>query len=522
MDQRPYEGDLGPPRARGTKRPAQNSPSRGRQLHMYSAGRQVARPHGAVSGYARASYSLSQPMAPPQQRYRQFAKQPVRQNFHNSSPISARRMAPSTMAISAPIPVKSAQHRPPQWQVNDATSARENTRFAAMSIVGSRAATRSDYRSITDNQISYTNDQVRKEYGSTLLARLRGKDPPSDNGSSSSSESSEDEDAWESMSESERESERDKPDSEDDLSDDDVQIVDNVPSRPLVIEILDDTPPPSPPPTPQPSRPTEEIIGAIEDLTLSLTCLQDLHRLPFLKRNLRRGFQIYCAARGVPIETENNCQSIAVVFKIEEATHEASISCYECPLCQIHFPFQTKEMLETHLDLDHSENTILPFIIIHPFHRLPRQESLAPVLELFPPDDLETPPNPLGPTARFPFLPAKSEYGGPDVKYSVRFGGPKVYDLLGTLPMKEYGVLAWAVLDKEEEIFESDDIPDHHKVMHALWGRWIFSNRNIFIAHYLNAGYDALRYWLMVMMTTGYLTPKDIALVLKYYTDWCI
>jgi hypothetical protein len=88
-------------------------------------------------------------------------------------------------------------------------------------------------------------------------------------------------------------------------------------------------------------------------------------------------------------------------------------------------------------------------------------------------------PPPFGPTARFPFLPAKSEYGGQDVNYSVRLGGPKIYDLLSTLPMEPFGILGWSILDKEEEIFESDDMPDEHKVMHALWARWIHFNRQV-------------------------------------------
>lgn len=89
--------------------------------------------------------------------------------------------------------------------------------------------------------------------------------------------------------------------------------------------------------------------------------------------------------------------------------------------------------------------------------------------------------DPLGPAARPPYLPAKSEYGGPDIYYSRRPDGPRIYDLLGTLPMECFGVLAWAVLDKEEEIFESDDMKDEHKVMHALWARWIILNRLILL-----------------------------------------
>jgi hypothetical protein len=103
---------------------------------------------------------------------------------------------------------------------------------------------------------------------------------------------------------------------------------------------------------------------------------------------------------------------------------------------------------------------------IPPEVRMPTPESV-----------ISTPPDPFGPTARYPFLPAKSQFGGPDLDYSVRFGGPKIYDLLGTLPMNSYGALKWMVLDREEEIFESDDLTDEHKVMHALWARWVMLHR---------------------------------------------
>jgi len=43
--------------------------------------------------------------------------------------------------------------------------------------------------------------------------------------------------------------------------------------------------------------------------------------------------------------------------------------------------------------------------------------------------------------------------------------------------MEPFGVLSWAVLDREEEIFECDDIKDEYKVMHALWARWIMLYR---------------------------------------------
>ncbi|KAG2146283.1 hypothetical protein DEU56DRAFT_909964 [Suillus clintonianus] len=73
-----------------------------------------------------------------------------------------------------------------------------------------------------------------------------------------------------------------------------------------------------------------------------------------------------------------------------------------------------------------------------------------------------TPPpqyNPLGPAVQYPYL-LKS-----DGIYSCRVGGPRLYDLLNTLPLDEFGVLAWVILDREE-IFEIDDVRDEDKVMH--------------------------------------------------------
>lgn len=85
--------------------------------------------------------------------------------------------------------------------------------------------------------------------------------------------------------------------------------------------------------------------------------------------------------------------------------------------------------------------------------------------------------DPLGPAAQYPYLPAQSEYGGPDIHYSCRPGGPSTYDLLGTLPMEPFGVLEWDILEREEEIYESDDVKVEYKVMHALWLRWMTLHR---------------------------------------------
>lgn len=76
---------------------------------------------------------------------------------------------------------------------------------------------------------------------------------------------------------------------------------------------------------------------------------------------------------------------------------------------------------------------------------------------------------PLGPAAQYPYIP--------DDEYSCRPGGPKIYDLLNSLPLEPFGVLSWMIIDREEELFELDDVRDEDKVMMALWNRWIILNR---------------------------------------------
>ena len=81
--------------------------------------------------------------------------------------------------------------------------------------------------------------------------------------------------------------------------------------------------------------------------------------------------------------------------------------------------------------------------------------------------------NKLGPAAHHPFLR--------NGMISCRPGGPRLYDILNELPMDDFGVLAWSIIDREEEIYELEDIRDEDKVVLALWNRWIMLNRYIII-----------------------------------------
>ncbi|KAI0360428.1 hypothetical protein OH77DRAFT_1516923 [Trametes cingulata] len=142
------------------------------------------------------------------------------------------------------------------------------------------------------------------------------------------------------------------------------------------------------------------------------------------------------------------------------------------------------------------------------------------------------PTDPLGPAAQYPFLPETDRDG--QQMYSCRIGGPRIYDLLNELPLDEYGIMSWAIVDREEELFEMDDVRDEDKVMLALWNRWIMLHKATFITHrycegverfldqYWNfihkaAGWRALRSFLLMMSVNKYLTFTDVSRLLKRY-----
>jgi hypothetical protein len=85
--------------------------------------------------------------------------------------------------------------------------------------------------------------------------------------------------------------------------------------------------------------------------------------------------------------------------------------------------------------------------------------------------------DPLGPLGVYP-------YAFPDVHddkdrliTSCRPCGPRLFDLVAGQPMSNYGLTSWSILERDEELFEIDDMRDEEKAMQALWNRWIFSER---------------------------------------------
>ncbi|KAH9849571.1 hypothetical protein C2E23DRAFT_838624 [Lenzites betulinus] len=142
------------------------------------------------------------------------------------------------------------------------------------------------------------------------------------------------------------------------------------------------------------------------------------------------------------------------------------------------------------------------------------------------------PADPLGPAAQYPYLPATNSDG--QEAYSCRIGGPRIYDLLNDMPLDKFGIMSWAIVDREEELFEMDDVSDEDKVMLALWNRWIMLHKTDFIfGDYLQgvksfldeywrdihkaAGWRALRAFLLMLNVNRYLTLANVIDALKHY-----
>lgn len=105
--------------------------------------------------------------------------------------------------------------------------------------------------------------------------------------------------------------------------------------------------------------PSEDLFAAIEALTMSLVVLQAAKQLPFLVRNLRRGFEHRCHLVGVPVAPAAVDISAKVVYQRRSQRYEVDISDWHCPLCELLGQFKTREMLEKHLQWDHDEVAVV-------------------------------------------------------------------------------------------------------------------------------------------------------------------
>lgn len=124
----------------------------------------------------------------------------------------------------------------------------------------------------------------------------------------------------------------------------------------LVLAPLDD------PGTPA-SGPSDELVSAIEWLTLSSVRMQKTRQLPFLLRNLRTGFRDRCRRLGIPTDHPSEDVNLVVLFfrldfegNVDQAqSYKATCQEWVCPFCELQGVFDTREMLSCHLDWDHVE-----------------------------------------------------------------------------------------------------------------------------------------------------------------------
>ncbi|KAF8341915.1 hypothetical protein F5887DRAFT_975638 [Amanita rubescens] len=334
--------------------------------------------------------------------------------------------------------------------------------------------------------------------------------------------------------------------------------------------------------------------------TDSTSIFQEAKQLPFLLRNLRKSFKILCHNLGIPCTPlpDDKEGSVLICYEhLERASFENSLPKWFCPLCDLFGRFETREMLKVHLELAHkniffdwiqpadkerqdgvswrlhvlfpegddNDTSTTPEIATpEPMQVSPlpqstpnRRPTLSPHQRQVTASPATAPPQPppqpkkprpreyprpppssnrLGPSARPPYLPAKSTFGGPDIYYSTRIDGPCLFDLLQLLPLKPFGLLEWIVLDREEEIFVDDELKDEQKVIMALWARWITLNKNknalrfqgrangvkMFIDEYWKmihfaAGWQALVDQLVVLGANRLLKTREIAELITYY-----
>lgn len=102
--------------------------------------------------------------------------------------------------------------------------------------------------------------------------------------------------------------------------------------------------------------PSEELLNALEALTLNSIRIQSTRQLPFLRRNLRQGFFRRCRDLHIPIYSDHKTISLRVNYEyIDGIVFHAEIDEWLCPLCNIFGKFVTRAMLNCHLEWDHRE-----------------------------------------------------------------------------------------------------------------------------------------------------------------------
>lgn len=120
-------------------------------------------------------------------------------------------------------------------------------------------------------------------------------------------------------------------------------------------------------------RPSEALVSSIEALSLSTSRMRATRQLPFLRRNVRKGFLESCRGLYVPIypETRDDDDSrtrrkmrMKVTYETAgSGVYKTGVDEWLCPVCDLFHReekgeekgFDTREILDRHLSWDHAE-----------------------------------------------------------------------------------------------------------------------------------------------------------------------
>ena len=117
-----------------------------------------------------------------------------------------------------------------------------------------------------------------------------------------------------------------------------------------------------------------DLVSTIEKLTHSSARLHLTKRLPFLVRNIRRGFLQRCKALGISSDRRTEDVAFHVHYEhtgVNDVVYDVTLHQWDCPLCTLHPSFPNQQMLQKHLAWDHEE---------FPFEWRRSHESLVYVL----------------------------------------------------------------------------------------------------------------------------------------------
>lgn len=105
---------------------------------------------------------------------------------------------------------------------------------------------------------------------------------------------------------------------------------------------------------PTPHEPPDILVATLDELCGTPIRMQATKQLPFLLRNLRRGFRLRCVAIGIKTTRIKPRMPVVIRYECTEKIYETSMSKWFCPLCELHNAFPNKDVLRCHLQWDHA------------------------------------------------------------------------------------------------------------------------------------------------------------------------